>query len=344
MTSDNSTNSKSVLICGASIAGPILAWWLSKFGFMVTVIERADELRVGGQNIDIKGAAQEVAAKMGILPQIKEAGTGEKGTRYVDADGRVKAEFAKGEFGGLTTDLEILRGDLVRILYDSTKSDVEYIFGDSVTTIHQQQDYVDVVFEHSASKRFDIVIGADGLRSSTRELIFGDEPELRYLGLYTSYFTIPKGESDSDWAQWYFATKSRNVLLRPDNEGTTRASLNFLCEDETFSRLSQQQQKLLLRETFARAGWDTDRVLKGLEHSDDLYLDAVTQVRAPRWSDGRVALVGDAAHSPTPISGKGTALAMIGAYILANELSLADSPQAAFRAYDQKLRPYVESV
>jgi len=323
---------KKILISGASIAGPTLAYWLEQFNYEVTIVEKAESLRLGGQNIDIKGAAKEIAKRMGILEKIKAATTGETGTRYVDRGNETIAEFKVGEIGGLTSELEILRGDLVEILYRCTKDKVRYIFGDFVTGIIDTGETVDVTFNSGQTESFDLVVGADGIGSKIREMIFGDAPVLDYLGLYTSYFTIPKSETDSNWARWYIATESRNILIRPDNKGTTRAALNFLSPDCHYGKLSMSEQKESLINIFENAAWETDRILEGLRACDDLYLDAVTQVKMPSWSKGRVVLIGDAAYCPTPITGKGTALAMIGAYILAQEL------------HKIKLRPYVEKT
>jgi 2-polyprenyl-6-methoxyphenol hydroxylase-like FAD-dependent oxidoreductase len=339
----NMKNNK-VLISGASIAGPTLAYWLQKFGYQVTVVERHKELRLGGQNIDIKGAAKEVAEKMGIYDEIKQSNTGEVGTHYVDKDNNITASFEQGEKGGLTSELEILRGDLVQILYNHTKDGVEYRFGDYVTHIDDQGEKVAVTFNSGKTETYDLVVGADGQRSKSREMVFNGEANLRYLGLYTSYLTIPKGPTDSNWARWYIASKSRNILVRPDNKGGTRVAFNFLTPDNNYGRLPIEEQKQLLQQVFADAGWETERLLEGMQKSDDLYLDSITQVRMPRWSKGRVVLVGDAAYCPTPLTGKGTALAMIGAYILANELNINDTHEAAFQAYDKKFRSYVEST
>lgn len=202
----NAHDMKRILIAGAGIAGPTTAFWLAKNGYEVTIVERSEALRTGGQNIDVKGAAEEVAHKMGILEQIRQANTTEVGTKFVDRDNEVTATFHKGDVGALTSDLEILRGDLVQILYDLTKEQVAYRFGDAIKTATEDSESVNVTFESGKKEQYDLVIGADGQRSSLRELVFGDEPELKYLGLYTSYLTIPKGPNDSEWARWYVAT------------------------------------------------------------------------------------------------------------------------------------------
>lgn len=335
---------KKILVSGASIAGPTLAFWLEKFNFEVTVVEKAKTLRLSGQNIDLKGAAKEVAEKMGIFEQIREKTTGEIGTRYVDKNNETVAEFKAGEIGGLTSELEILRGDLVQILYNHTKDKINYIFDDFVTEINDKGNQADVTFNSGRKESFDLVVGADGIGSKIRELAFGEEPVLDYLGLYTSYFTIPKAETDSGWARWYVAPESRNILIRPDNKGTARAALNFLSPDRHYGKRTLEEQKAVLIKAFENAGWETERILNALQDSDDLYLDAVTQVKMLSWSKGRVVLIGDAAYCPTPITGKGTALAMIGAYILAHELHHAPDHQTAFAGLEAKLRPYVEKT
>lgn len=333
-----------ILVSGASIAGPALAFWLDKFEFDVSVVERAAELRLGGQNVDVKGAGREVARRMGIEEAIRAANTGEKGVRFVDENNETKAEFAKGEAGGLTQELEILRGDLARILYDLTKENVAYQFGDYVTNLNDRGDAVEFTFNSGKTEEYDLVIAADGLNSKTRSLIFGDEPEIKFLGLYTAYFTIPRQATDTDWARWYNAPDPRVILLRPDNEGTTRASFNFLSDDESYKKLAPAEQKKLLKEKLAGAGWESERLIAALDETDDVYFDQVSQVNAPRWSSGRMAITGDAAYCPSPVTGMGTTLALTGAYVLAGELARHESHEKAFAAYEKEMRPTVEEA
>jgi 2-polyprenyl-6-methoxyphenol hydroxylase-like FAD-dependent oxidoreductase len=336
---------KKILISGASIAGPTLAFWLNRFGFVTTIVERADSLRLGGQNIDIKGAAQKIAQMMGIEDEIRAADTGELGVRFVDKNNVTKAELPKGESNIGTSELEILRGDLVKILYKHTKNDVEYIFGNQITDIKEFEGGVKVSFQKGEKRDFDLVICADGIRSRTRFLIFGDEPIVRPVGLYTSYFTVPKTDSDSRWARWYNAIDSRVIFIRPDNEGTTRASFSFLSEPKGYERLSAAEQKEILKDKFADAGWEATRILKTLENDEtDIYFDAISQVFAPRWSNGRCAMTGDAAFCPSPLTGMGVSLSVLGAYILAGELSKHSDHQQAFAAYEKIFRPYVTKI
>ncbi|XXU75955.1 FAD-dependent monooxygenase [Sorangium sp. So ce1151] len=332
------------MISGASIAGPALAFWLARHGFRPVVVERAGALRLGGQNIDVQGAAREVVRRMGIEGDIRAAATGEQGLRFVDEHDVTRAELPAGssDAGAFTKELEILRGDLARILYDHTRGATEYIFGDQIKGLRDHGDRVTVSFEHGAERDFDLVVAADGIRSRTRTLIVGDEPRIRPLDLYASYFTIPRGASDTAWARWYNAPGSRSILLRPDNVGTTRASLWFLSPTRGYERLSAAEQKALLVRVYAGAGWEAPRVLAGLADAEDVYFDAVSQVMAPRWSHGRAALVGDAAYCPSPVSGMGASLSLVGAYVLAGELSRHANHRDAFAAYEKLMRPHVD--
>ncbi len=337
-------NQKKILISGASIAGPTLAFWLNRFGFATTIVERADSLRLGGQNIDIKGAAQKIAQLMGIEDEIRAADTGELGVRFVDENDITKAELPKGESNIGTSELEILRGDLAQILYNHTKDNVEYIFDNQIINLNEFEAGVKVTFQKGEERTFDLVICADGIRSRTRSLIFGDEPVVRFLKLYVSYFTIPKAPSDSRWARWYNATDSRVIFIRPDNVGTTRASFSFLSEPKGYEKLNVAEQKAILKEKFADAGWEANRILAALDNDTEIYFDGISQVIAPSWSKGRCAMTGDAAFCPSPLSGMGASLSMVGAYILAGELSRHSDYKDAFDAYEKLLRPYVNEI
>lgn len=334
---------RTALISGASIAGPALAFWLRRYGLRPVVIERAAALRLGGQNVDVRGAGRTVARRMGIEDDIRAATTGEMGVRFVDARGRARAEFPAGTSSsdGFTAELEILRGDLARILHERTRDRTEYIFGDHITGLDEAGDRVTVSFAQGPPRDFDLVIAADGIRSSTRSLGFGDEPEIRELGLYIAYLTLPRAASDDAWWRWYNAPGGRSISLRPDNVGTTRAMLSFMFEPRGYERLDPDGQREVLRRVFGDAGWEAPRVLSALDDAADLYFESIGQVRAPRWSRGRVALVGDAAYCASPISGMGTSLALTGAYVLAGELARHADHREAFASYERILRPYV---
>ncbi|PTS94450.1 FAD-binding monooxygenase [Pedobacter sp. HMWF019] len=335
---------KKILISGASIAGPTLAFWLDRYGFDVTVVERAKSLRLGGQNLDIRGAGRAVARMMGIEKDILAANTGEIGLQFVDKDNHVKAAFPRDGSDGFTSEAEILRGDLVNILYEKTKDNVRYIFNKYITGIDQNESNVNVTYSDGETDVFDLLIAADGVRSTTRQLLFGDEPEIKFVGLYNAWYTIPKIETDTKWARWYTAPGARVMVIRPDNHGTTRASFSFLSENKGYEKLPGQEQKRILKEKLLGAGWEASRLMEEIEKNDDVYFDGISQVLAPRWFTGRAGMIGDAAYCPTPLTGMGTSLAMVGAYLLAGELSQHLNHQAAFIAYEKRMRPYVEEV
>lgn len=333
-----------VLVTGASIAGPTLSFWLAKYGFEVTVVERANAIRLGGQNLDIRGAGRAIIRLMGIEDEILAANTGEIGLQFVNKDNKVMAAFPVDGGGSFTSEAEILRGDLVTILYNHTKDNVRYIFGKYVTGIDQHDDNIEVTFSDGAQETFDLVIAADGVRSTTRHLIFGDEPQIKFTGLYNAWFTIPKTETDTQWARWYTAPGSRVMMIRPDNHGTVRASFSFLSDDTGIQKLSNDEQKKILANKLSGAGWESDRLQKEIRENNDVYFDGVSQVHAPRWFNGRAGMIGDAAYCPTQLTGMGTTLAIVGAYLLAGELWHHEKHEDAFKSYEQRMRPYVENI
>lgn len=335
---------KKVLISGASIAGPTLGFWLAKYGFEVTIVERSKALRLGGQNLDVRGAGRAIVRMMGIEEQILAANTGEIGLQFINRNNEVKAEFPSEGSNSFTSEAEILRGDLVNILYGCTKNDVKYVFGKHITAINQSPDKIEVTFSDDEIEEFDLLIAADGVRSTTRKLIFGDEPELKFTGLYNAWYTITRTKSDTQWARWYTAPKSRVMMLRPDNHGTIRASFSFLSDDKSYLNQSDQEQKKIIQDKLKGIGWEEERLMKEINNNDDVYFDGISQVHAPRWFDGRTGMIGDAAYCPTPLTGMGTTLAMVGAYLLAGELSRHDKHEDAFAAYEKRMRPFVEKV
>ncbi|AWG24760.1 FAD-dependent monooxygenase [Flavobacterium kingsejongi] len=335
---------KRVIVSGASIAGPTLGFWLAKYGFDVTIVERSKALRMGGQNLDIRGAGRAIVRMMGIEQDILAANTGEIGLQFVNRNNEVKAAFPTDGASSFTSEAEILRGDLVNILYNSTKNEVKYVFGKYITAVQQDTNTVEVTFSDDTKEVFDLLIAADGVRSTTRTLLFGEEPEIKFVGLYNAWYTIPKTARDTRWARWYTAPGSRVMLLRPDNHGTTRASFSFLSDDKSYQNLSNDDQKKILKDKLSGAGWEEARLMKEMETNDDVYFDGISQVHAPRWFNGRAGMIGDAAYCPTPLTGMGTTLAIVGAYLLAGELSRHATHEEAFAAYEKRMRPFVEKI
>ncbi len=344
---------RNVLISGASIAGPALAFWLARYGWDTTIVERAPTFRTGGQNIDIRGAAREVIRRAGLQDSVRDATTGEVGTRFIGDDGSTVAEFPamKSDTVGATAELEILRGDLSRILVDAGEGRTEYHYGDRITALDNTDPKVVVSFEVAADRSFDLVVAADGIGSATRGLIIGDEVSVRPIGMEMTYLTIPRTEADTDWWRWYNAPGGLGVTLRPDRHGTTRAVLSSITYGSSTSdtgvgveRRSPEDQKAYLREQFRNVGWQAPRILDALDTSDDMYYESIGQVRAPHWSLGRAALVGDAAWCASPVSGMGTSLSIVGAYVLAGELASHVHHRDAFAGYERIMRPYVEQA
>jgi 2-polyprenyl-6-methoxyphenol hydroxylase-like FAD-dependent oxidoreductase len=331
-----------VLVSGASIAGPALAFWLRRSGHRVTVLERAPKLRGAGQNVDVRGPGREVLRRMGLEDVALGQKTGECGVRFVDERDAVLAEFPAGkdDSSGFTAQLEVLRGALSTILVEAGASGVDYEFGDQIAEVMQHGDHVEVAFAGGARRRFDLVVVAEGAQSTTRTLVFG-EVRTRRLGLYTAYGSIDRHADDDRWWTWFNAVGGRSITVRPDNVGTTRVGLSFLSGPKGYEGMAPARQRAVLAAEYAGVAWKAPRILDALATTEELYVDDLTQVRAPGWARGRVVLLGDAAWCATPISGTGTTLALTGAYILAGELSSADRIGEGLRAYQARMRPMV---
>lgn len=336
-----------VLVSGASIAGPALAHWLHRRGAEVTVVEQAPGLRPGGQAVDARGVAKEVIRRMGLDAEVRAARTDTAGAHTVDADGNVletvRAEDHDGD--GYIAEIEILRGDFAQVLYDDTKDEVEYLFGDRIADLTQDADGVDVTFASGVRRRFDLVVGADGLHSALRAMVFGPREQfVRHLGLVLAFYTVP---NDFGLDRWMIDHQEggRSAGLRPVRDATRAiAMLSFPATDFDIDYRDVPGQKQLLREQMAGFGWESQRILSYLDDTPDFYLDQVAQVVMDRWSDGRIGLLGDAAFSASPMSGAGTGLALVGAYLLAGELAAADwDPVAGFAAYQERMTDYVEA-
>ncbi|GHF91909.1 MULTISPECIES: FAD-dependent monooxygenase [Amycolatopsis] len=336
-----------VLVAGASIAGPALAHWLRRRGAEVTVVERAPGLRPGGQAVDARGVAKEVIRLMGLDAAVRAARTETAGAHHVDADGNVLETFSAEDDGGdgYIADIEILRGDLSQVLYDDTRDGVEYLFGDRIAELAQDADGVDVTFASGSRRRFDLVIGADGLHSALRAMVFGPrERFVRHLGMVLAFYSVPNEFGIDRWLLDY-QHEGRSAGLRPLKDDTrAMAMLSFPADGFDVDHRDIEAQKNLLRERMAGLGWRTAEILAHLDDTPDFYLDQVAQVVMDRWSHGRVGLIGDAAFCSSPMSGGGTGLALVGAYLLAGELAAAGwDPEAGFAAYETLMRPYVEA-
>lgn len=325
----------SVLISGASIAGPTLAYWLRRHGAAVTVVEQAPALRDGGHGVDFRGAQMELLDRMGITDEVRRMQTGMGTQTIIDAAGRGLVELPSSFFSG---EVEIARGDLARILYERTRDDVEYVFGDSVRALTDTGGGVEVDFRHGPRRRFDLVVGADGMHSAVRALTFGEESRLKtFRGYYWAGFQAPD-HLGLDRAGLLYNEPGRAVLVAGGRDpGVVGVGLLFAADRLTYDRHDEQQVRALVAEHFAGAGWETPRFLEELRRAPDLYFDPLEQIHLDRWSEGRVALLGDAAWCAGP-GGSGTGLAMMGAFVLAAELAAADGDHAvAFARYQEVL-------
>ncbi|MEU5973892.1 FAD-dependent monooxygenase [Streptomyces sp. NPDC047315] len=344
-TTVNPRTQRRVLISGASISGPTLAYWLHRSGCAVTVVEKAGALRAGGYPIDIRGTAVEVVRRMGILPQLRDAHIDSRRCTFLDADGStVAAVSPRAVAGGVEgQDLEVRRGDLAAALYSLVHDDVEFMFGNSIAALDHTAHGVDVTFHRGQQRTFDVVIGADGMHSQTRESLFGPEEQFhRYLGYCFAIFTMPNALGLShEIALWNAPGKAAALYAVGDND-ELHAFLNFHQPEPPLDALrNPEAQRDLVATTFADAGWEVPRMLDAMRDADDLFFDTAGQIRLPHWSRGRVALVGDAAYAPSFLTGQGSSLALAGAYVLAHALAANRDHTAAFAAYERDVREFV---
>ncbi|MGW0854077.1 FAD-dependent oxidoreductase [Streptomyces sp. NPDC002690] len=366
-TGATAPRTRSVLISGASIAGPALAYWLHRYGFAVTVVEKADAVRGGGYPIDIRGTALEVVERMGLLPRLWEAHVDSRQVSFLGPDGSVRAAIRPETMtGGVEgRDVEVRRGDLADLLYGLVRDDVEFLFGDSIATLDDRGDGrgddgrddrgdgrdggVDVVFRSGARRTFDLVVGADGIHSHTRGLVMGPEERFhRSLGQCFAGFTLPND----------FGLRHEGVIRNTPGKGAVLYAVEETEDLHGFLVFASDlvdssvpltafrdpaAQRDLVASVFADEGWEVPRMVAAMRAADDLFFDVAGQIHLPSWSTGRVALVGDAAYAPSFFSGQGSSIALIGAYVLAGELATHPDHTAAFAAYESALREFVEA-
>ncbi|MBS1672723.1 MAG: FAD-dependent monooxygenase [Actinobacteria bacterium] len=343
-----------VLISGAGIAGIATALQLVRGGIRTTVVERTPGQRTGGQAVDLRGASREAAEHMGLMPGISAHQLHEQGMVYVDGRGRSYGRMPVELFDGrgAVADVEIARGDLNRVLLDALAEAAEEApgllelrYGDRIQELVQEPDGVEVSFVSDGSARFDAVLGADGVHSATRRLAFG--PEEQYatrLGGYAAFFTMPTPEGIEDG--WFSMRIVPGAMLgiRPDRDpSTSKAMLTLRVDHDPALRGDRAAQEALIRRILADAGWQAPAVLEAMPEADDFYFDELARVDVREVAKGRVALVGDAGYCGSPLSGMGTAMALVGAYVLAGELTGAgaDGVPAALERYAQRIDPFI---
>ena len=340
-----------VVISGAGIAGPSLAHWLSAHGYRIVVVELAPGIRPGGQTVDLRGAGRSVVERMGLLDQMVERSLEQRGAAWVKSNGKRRAEMPVEAFhgNGLVSKLEILRGDLVDVLYQNTAERVEYRFDTRISSLQQSDDAVEVTVSDGTTLSADLVVGADGPHSAVRRLVFGPEERfVKPLGGYHAWFTAPDTLGLDGWFLLYQVPPGLNATMRPSHDPTkAKAGLAFRSEPLEYDRRDLDEQRGLLAQRFAGAGWQCDALLSAAADADDFYFDAFAQVHMASFSQGRVTLAGDAGYCASPLSGMGTSLALVGAYVLAGELGPAagldgERIRSALHRYETVMRPYID--
>ncbi|KIW46153.1 uncharacterized protein PV06_01840 [Exophiala oligosperma] len=349
--------SQRVLIVGAGVAGSVAAFWLAKYDFEVVVIERSKAEQKAGQGIEIEEPALQVVKAMGILDELNEKKTGELGFECHDEKFRVHGRLETGAFSP-TGNLELMRGDLTEVLYKAAdgSANVKYHFETTIQSLRQIQDTIIVELQRrndksSWTEEFDFVIGADGVKSHTRRLTMGP-PEVikcfKPVGAYVAYFSIPKEDRDWPYSRMCAFPGRRIIWIRPLGKDDKIVSVYLIHLGGDLPDLhraiatgDRPKQREHLAKLYSGLGWEAPRVVEHIMTAENFYADELEQVKLQKWSQGRVALVGDAACAPTNFTGSGNQLAIIGGWVLAQELSRHRSP-AAFETYEKRLRAYVE--
>lgn len=338
-------DNRSILISGAGIAGPALALWLRKAGFAPVLVERSPSLRTGGYIIDFWGLGYDIAERMGLRSEIDRVGYHMREFRIVDNHGERIAGFGMEVFGELTGGhyVTIGRSDLSRLLFEKAKAAAEVIFDNEIIALDEMPDGVNVHFKRGENRRFDLVIGADGLHSDVRGLVFGSQHRFEtYLGYRVAAFEVSGYRPRNDDIYVMHGRPGRMIgrfTLREDRT----LFLFVFNENSHLLPTTIDQQKAILCEVYGSDTWECPQILEQLDHVGELYFDRVSQIRMANWSNGRVALVGDAAFCVSLLAGQGSALAILSAYVLAGELASASGEyREAFARYESFLRPFVQ--
>ncbi|GHJ41898.1 FAD-dependent monooxygenase [Streptomyces sp. TS71-3] len=346
MTDTHHPNShhRSVLVSGASVAGLAIACRLHRYGFRVTVVEKSDSVRGGGYPIDIRGAALEAIRRMELLPRLQKAHVDTRRITFLDADGGTIAALRPEAVAvGANEDIEVPRGDLTGALYEAVRDSVEFVFNDSIATLDDGSGGARVTFRGGARRTFDLVVGADGIHSHTRGLVLGPEERFHhYLGRCFAGFTVPNPLTLSHEVMLWSVPGRTAALYAVGSGELVHGLLTFAHPELPYDAFrSPERQCDMVAEAFPETAWELPRMVAAMHAADDLFFDVVSQIRMTEWTRGRVALVGDAAYAPSFLTGQGTSLALIGAYVLARELATYADHVEAFAAYEKAMRPFV---
>jgi 2-polyprenyl-6-methoxyphenol hydroxylase-like FAD-dependent oxidoreductase len=336
-----------IIINGIGIGGPTLAYWLSKSGHDVTLVEEAPQLRRGGYIVDFWGLGYDIAEKMGLIPRIRELGYQVKDVRFVDQRGRRSGGFSVDVFGRLTGGrfTSVRRSDLSAVIYQALDDQVERIFGDSIARIDDVGQCVQVSFDNAAPRTVDLVIGADGLHSRVRQLAFGPKTEFELsLGYHVAAFEVEGYRPRDELVYVSHGVPGRQISRFSMREDKTL--FLFVFRDEYLPRgnvSTEQESKAVLKSVFAGVGWECSEILAAMEKASGIYFDQVSQIRMGRWTTGRTALIGDAAACVSLLAGEGSGLAMIQAYVLAGGLRVSGGDhRVAFGRYQDRMMPFVK--
>ncbi|WP_111718875.1 FAD-dependent oxidoreductase [Homoserinimonas sp. OAct 916] len=333
---------RSVLVSGGGVAGATVAYWLARAGWSVTIVERADGTRSSGNPVDVRGEAVAIARQMGIWPRLEEAATGVNRLTFVDADGRPRASIRTHKPGDHHEEVELARNELVDLLLDKARESTLIIPHDSITVLHEDSGGIDVEFERTPSRRFDLMIGADGVHSTVRRLAFGPEEHFsRPFGMFVGTVQAPLQIEDPLTVLMY-NEPGTSLSIHPAGG---KPGFAFIFRGQhNFDYRDPEHGRRLVESTYASGGWLTTLALKAWGASDDRYFDEVTRVDVPQWSAGRVVLLGDAA-SCISLFGDGSSSAIVGAQTLADAITAyPDNHTAAFAHYQQKHRKHIRPL
>lgn len=357
--SSSSPPIRRVLISGAGICAPVIAFWLAKAGIQVTIVERHENIRPGGHIISLAAPGVEVLELMGLDNQLQERITKQAGIKFRNTRNQLRGAFPVSDHGlGFTSRVEIVRAELSKFLYEASLSDrVEYVFGDSIDSLEEREDSVRVRFKNDTSRivEYDILIVAEGTYSTTRSKVFQEDITAPLEYLDQQYIALFSYKADPDelqdpWGYWYHIPNCPCVIVRPDGFGNMRVMIvacraGKVAEMLATSRVSDEIKRKYLISLYQGTGWQSEKIVAAIKRADDLYFQRIVQAECPTWSKGRVALVGDSAYCPSAMTGMGTTAALVGAYVLAGKIVEHQTDhKAAFTAYEELLRGPMETV